>query len=405
MGQVLAKSKFYAQTINDFAHLRRLKFTYKGQTSTLQSSNDIASWIEERKKRFPTAARKAEKDARLQKIKEEREEQRQAFKAKKLLERQMRTLEKDKQATEQAAAEKSKLKVEKLRRRLEKEERRIAKAEAKSLKRDVPSEADETLPRDAKKMRLQSDPITSSAKDRNQESVDKEAASSTGNEIAVNVSQGPSLLLKSEQPWRNFQVMPRMIKEEQEEEPPSLIPDPLTPTSQPALPERETEPAPLSESTVTVDPATALQPSNQPDADRGIPSDGGARTNDEAIDIAVSASSSDTAVSSEVSSDEDDDDETTSSGSSSSGSDSDTEVLEAKPLHKSKPRRIAAPKRNNRQDRPICRDFLRTGRCRRVQRCRWRHALPERGQRKDEASVLARPERKSLHQRVSIHQS
>lgn len=38
----------------------RLQFEYRGQTSTLQSSSDIAAWIEERKKRFPTKARAAE---------------------------------------------------------------------------------------------------------------------------------------------------------------------------------------------------------------------------------------------------------------------------------------------------------------------------------------------------------
>ena len=48
-----------------------LQFTYKGQTSTLKSAADIAAWIEERKKRYPTAERR---EAR-QKEAEERKRQ------------------------------------------------------------------------------------------------------------------------------------------------------------------------------------------------------------------------------------------------------------------------------------------------------------------------------------------
>ena len=49
----------------------RLQFTYKGRISTLQSTSDIAAWIEERKKRYPTKARIAEKAERARQVRGE----------------------------------------------------------------------------------------------------------------------------------------------------------------------------------------------------------------------------------------------------------------------------------------------------------------------------------------------
>ncbi|KAF7116284.1 hypothetical protein CNMCM5793_004360 [Aspergillus hiratsukae] len=113
-----------------------LRFTYKGRTSTLQSPTDIAAWIEERKKRFPTqakveekkkamdAARKAREEA-LNKKKMDRQEQRRAQKV------SSKPNDKPEKAVDPAdAAAKAKLKADKLQRKLLKEQERVAKAEA-----------------------------------------------------------------------------------------------------------------------------------------------------------------------------------------------------------------------------------------------------------------------------------
>lgn len=373
-----------------------LKFTYKGQTSVLQSSNDIASWIEERRRNFPTLARKAENDAHLRKLKEERD----ALKAKKLLERQLKTLEKDKKAAEQAAAEKSKLKVEKLRRKLEKEERRAAKAEAKTLKRSAPQEANEAHTHEAKRMRYHSSPEAKTVEDRCQEAVKAEATEShdqerqSGSSIAV----GPLPRVETDHSFKGSQPTLNSMEEEKQE-PQSSVPDPLTPTSQPAVPDKDDDPSSKPESTVVDVSATSHKPFDNPTSgSHGVP-DAHAPTRQEDLDSSIASSSSDTAEHSDESSD--DEEETTSSGSSSSStSESDSEGPETKSSRRARPLKVLAPKKSNNKDKAICRDFLRSGRCRRGKRCRWRHALPDRGQKKAEKSVLSKPERKSLHQRL-----
>ncbi|KAL9031825.1 MAG: hypothetical protein Q9196_000198 [Gyalolechia fulgens] len=373
-----------------------LKFTYKGQTSVLQSSTDIASWIKERRRRFPTAARKAENDAHLQKLKEERE----ASKAKKLLERQLKTLEKDKQAAEAAAMEKSKLKVEKLRRKLEKEERRAAKAEAKTLKRSAPHEADEVDNREVKKKRYS--PKANSVEDRCQEAgkTDPSDTLDDGSVVNVSIAAGSASKLEINQATKDSQTTLESMKEEKKE-PPSSIPNPLTPTSQPAVPDRDDEPQPKPEPTMIDDSAVEHKPLENPTSNSHDAPDVYALTRREEPDGEISASSSDTAVHSDEPSDDDDnDEETTSSGSSPSESESDSEGPEIVSSGGARPQRVLPPKKSKIQDKAICRDFLRTGRCRRGKRCRWRHALPDRGQRKAEKSVFSRPERKSLHQRL-----
>ncbi|KAL4977808.1 hypothetical protein BDW66DRAFT_29787 [Aspergillus desertorum] len=116
-----------------------LQVTYRGRTSKLQTSADIAAWIAERKKRFPTQAKIEEKKKAMEeakKAKKARDEaqwqQREARKS------AAAPAKKDKEKKEKTrhslgpadAAAKAKLKAEKLRRRLMKEEKRIAQAEA-----------------------------------------------------------------------------------------------------------------------------------------------------------------------------------------------------------------------------------------------------------------------------------
>ncbi|OJJ46277.1 hypothetical protein ASPZODRAFT_43282, partial [Penicilliopsis zonata CBS 506.65] len=115
-----------------------LQFTYKGRTSTLQSPSDIAAWIEERKKRFPTQAKIEERKNALAEAKKAREEalrqkdqRKQEARAQQEREKQSRQAQQKTDTTNPAdVAEKAKRRAEKLRRKLMREEQRLAKAEA-----------------------------------------------------------------------------------------------------------------------------------------------------------------------------------------------------------------------------------------------------------------------------------
>ncbi|KAL8689031.1 MAG: hypothetical protein Q9224_004739 [Gallowayella concinna] len=293
---------------------QQLEFTYKGQTSRLQSSDDIASWIEERKKRFPTATRKAENEERLRKLRDEQEEKRkQALKAAKVLERQKKTLEKDKQALEkdkQEAAAKAKLKVEKLRQKLKKEERRIARAEAKSMKRIASPEAGEESAPSAKRRRNKSDLAT--------DHVEKDAHVPAEAKFLTSVSQVTEPSLTNGTNGLLFDTS--MTTEKGEADRSNPIVDPLTPTSQPALPDQEVKLEPQLDTTAS-------------------------DTKEEEDGVADFPSSSDMSVPSDDLSDEDGDDTSSSGSSSSSGTDSDADGPEHGSSRRKDPRKVAPPKR------------------------------------------------------------
>ncbi|KAL1651407.1 hypothetical protein SLS58_000747 [Diplodia intermedia] len=105
-----------------------LQFEYKGRSSTLKSAEDIAAWIEERRKRFPTKERIAQK----QKEEEERGRARKEAEAG----RKSRYPQKEKDTKKRKrkdddVQDKAVRKAEKLREKLRKAEEAIAKAKAK----------------------------------------------------------------------------------------------------------------------------------------------------------------------------------------------------------------------------------------------------------------------------------
>ncbi|KAL2854300.1 hypothetical protein BJY01DRAFT_205873 [Aspergillus pseudoustus] len=106
----------------------RLQVTYRGKTSNLQTTAEIAVWIAERRKRYPTQAKIEEKKKAIEEAKKAKEEA--------MRKRKEQTAMREKKVQDRAAldpadaAAKAKRKAEKLRRKLEKEERRIAQAEA-----------------------------------------------------------------------------------------------------------------------------------------------------------------------------------------------------------------------------------------------------------------------------------
>ena len=331
--------------------------------STLQSPDEIASWLEERKKRFPTAARKAEKEERLRKCREEQEEKKRA---ERLLERQKRTLEKDRQAIQQDkqdSAAKAKLKVEKLRKRLEKEERRVAKSEAKSRKRSA-AEVDEEPSPEAKRLK-------------------REGSTGAGESAPVVAESAAS---------HNLDERSKGGPEADSSNP---IQDPLTPTSQPAIPDSEVKSEFKLEQPSSGSKVLQLSVTDRSAPQTNIKSE---EPQNETVDTMESAHSP--SASSDNTSEDDDEDDTSSSGSSSSDSESDVEAPEMATSRPQGPQKVKPPKRVDKQTKAVCRDFLQTGRCRRGRRCRWRHALPEREHRKAETETPFRVERKSLHQRV-----
>ena len=139
---------------------------YKGQKSTLQSASEIAGWIEERKKRFPTKARIAEKAERARQLREELQaarrnressarqnaegKEREKSDAKAVRKAERKAMEgvdakakkennseedsKENSLMPNGLAEEAKLKIEKLHRQLQKVEKRAAKAAAKVSK-------------------------------------------------------------------------------------------------------------------------------------------------------------------------------------------------------------------------------------------------------------------------------
>ncbi|EED16054.1 CCCH zinc finger protein [Talaromyces stipitatus ATCC 10500] len=131
-----------------------LQFTFRGRTSTLNNAADIQSWIEERKKRFPTQARIEEKKKAQEEVKKQRDLQREEARRKQQeIKEQREQARKEAQEKKQIgsddpmdAAIRAKAKAEKLRKKLLKEERRLQKAEADAERARLVAEASQQLP-------------------------------------------------------------------------------------------------------------------------------------------------------------------------------------------------------------------------------------------------------------------
>ena len=388
----------------------RLQFEYRGQTSTLQSSSDIAAWIEERKVRFPTKARAAEiaeKKRQRQEgqqvaylaRKEAQEKQRaekEEIQKKKREEEQIRKQKKFKDDSEDAAG-KAKRKVEKLRRQLEKVERRAAKAEAKASKNKLQDDANGcggTESNDSQK-RKRSDSDISHNKKSGEANITK-----PGQPFHTNTTNGTAIQAEpffdskqkaNETAIHNFALTTLQEKEEAV----ASIPDPLTPTSQPAAPDDHSDPLPSILESDSAPPATSLS--------NGLSHVNGDASLIASIDKASQSSSISMSDSSSDLSSTDSEDITTSSGSSSSDADSDDDAPDKTSSRQNGPERVPPPRRE--KPKQICRDFLKNGRCKRGDDCRFRHELPERGSRDtrimEVPKVEKRTERIGLHQRVS----
>ncbi|MCJ1474309.1 hypothetical protein MMC13_002967 [Lambiella insularis] len=106
-----------------------LEFSYKGRVATLRSSSEIAAWIEERKKRYPTKKR-AEEEARRKENLRQAERTAAELGTKKS---KAGKAEYDKKRINVADVAKARQKAEKLRKKYQKAERRVAEIEAETL--------------------------------------------------------------------------------------------------------------------------------------------------------------------------------------------------------------------------------------------------------------------------------
>ena len=353
----------------------------------MQSSSDIAAWIEERKKRFPTKARAGEIAERKRQLQEAQRASNQARKD--LKEQQHKKKPKEANIDPNDAAAKAKLKAEKLRKQLRKEEKRIARAEAQaarikneasSASRDKLSLQPSTLDRKRKRTVSSETDVGDWVKIEVVTPAKTDEATSFDDET----TEPFKIVTGEESPKGNAS---RAIKVEASEAS-NTVPDPLTPTSQPSLPEVEAsvlnqQSAGISDIPIEKVPMIALDVSAIPNNEKP----------DYQSSISMSTSSSD------ISSSSDDKDATSSSGSSTSGDGPD----EA-PSTRRGPERVPPPKRE--KARTICKDFLRNGRCKKGKACRFLHELPKRGSVRSRHSEMVRGGRgnSSRKERVGLYQ-
>ncbi|KAL8827059.1 MAG: hypothetical protein Q9191_003415 [Dirinaria sp. TL-2023a] len=389
---------------------QQLQFTYRGRTSTLQSPSEIAAWIAERKKKFPTKARAAEAAERKRKHDEERQAARQAaieLQAKRRAEARIKHEEekaakerqrgdKEKSPGEGAAdgasgdakALRAKARVEKLRRRLEKEERRVAKA-LKS-KPETKAQAETSGP---PVEQTESGPFQETGHSATSDVVDSATSMALDSQISnsmqdvVKSSDGTATQTGPQE--HDASIDASTVTDKASADAISIA-NPLTPTSQYSVPDQERVPVALEGSTeelpdtVSAEPVANMQNHNSPSKLEG---------NHEESDLSMSTTSSDISSSSE-------DDDTSSEGTSSSSDDA-PKVATSK---RTAPDKVPPAKREKAKSSDICRSFLKCGRCPRRDRCRYRHERPEKGTKlktaRSSKGELIKKERKSLYQRL-----
>lgn len=369
-----------------------MQFTFKGQTATLNSSCEVAAWIEERKKRYPTKARAEEAVERKRQLEEARQAANRARKeaqAKRATE--VREKQKPAEANPSDVSARARLKAEKLRKQLKKEEKRIAKAEAEAAKARAGSSAAIVDPVAIQKpvihiKRKRTDSVASeqSAPAFQEVVTQRNPASSDDANIHESIKQEPVEAIQSFHEPRTLLGNAGIVQEEK-----SLAP--LTPTSQASQPEAEV-------------PAQTLEISTVPRSAKPIGKDeppviGQLLDDDDEWEDASSLSTSDSSSEMSLS---DLDDETSSSGSSSYG-----DAPDEAPSIRSKPERVPPPKME--KPKSICREFLKSGRCKRGKNCKFRHKLPERGSARNRGAgngrdlgAVEKTARKGLYQRVRL---
>ena len=344
-----------------------MRITYNGRSSTLSSSSELAAWLAERKKRYPTRARiegeKARKsqqqeEARLARIakqeqeRKEKEEQKIQLERLKVKERIQRKKEQKQEnpckGNELSREEKAVQKAEKLRRKYERAQEKVARLTAPISRSKAKVESSpELAARALRKARV--DDLTVAGH-----------AAAGGDAEAL-----------------------------------------LTPTSRSHSPIQAAE-ADISDISRTHD--ALLSPAKVQDHPVVTLPETLAFSDSSSLDFSDSTSSDSDSDSTSRDSSNDDDE--------SSDSNSAPIVLSSK-VPSSEPASPPKPPPPKQVKNEICRSYLRNGRCPFEGRCQYKHELPERGARQKEErkqqdkrqkQVNTRPvaPRLTLYQRVSL---
>ncbi|MCJ1378422.1 hypothetical protein MMC17_001520 [Xylographa soralifera] len=354
----------------------QLQFLYKGRLATLNSPPEIAAWIEERKKRFPTKKRIEEvrrRDHLRQAEREAAELRKVKFKRPKV--------EKNPKPEKPDDAARAKQKAEKLRKQYEKAHRRVVEMEAKA--NSAALEHRKSPPKDQPLLARADDiPADNSSNYRNDAAVDTKETSQSNIDKLLNVST-----------TNHSSICPAPQVDD------SMTSRPIVMSS----PQRYfsgSKASPLVDTTILVadDPlpryeADLLQHNLFAIAEGDL-------HNADGLENSVSPSSSEVSNSNE--------DDTSSSGSSSEG-DGPTEVTS---------KRIDAVRELHNKinrNKTICKLFLMKGYCPRGDHCHYLHELPKRGSGKlsnakgsqvenDSGTREVKRERVTLYQRMLAQQ-
>ncbi len=316
----------------------------------------------------------------------QRAEAAQKRKEKSEAEQEQRRDEKKPKDSEEAAA-KAKRKVEKLRKQLEREERRAAKAEARASKQKLKVDADEGFKHKGPPGGAQGQATDSIL------AIPGQPPVHSANEPNVKIEP----MADTKAAIHDFALGP---SPGQAQEPVNIVPDPLTPTSQPAAFDEVPD---TSASTLEDNGAQSEvgHPTILDRVKRG--EDSPSMIEKASLDSSVSMSDSSSDLASTEAADI-----TSSSGSSSSDSISEDDGPDQASSRRNGPEKIPPPPRA--KPKQICRDFLRHGRCKRGDNCRFRHELPEKGShsnrkkegRRAEGRAEGRAGRVGLYQRVCL---
>ena len=334
------------------------------------------------------------------------EQQKADFRAKQAAEIRDAKEKKNKLADEEQAeierastVSKAKSKMERLRRQLEKEEKRIAKAEAKASKaKGRRQKSDRTSSQDLAGPRREE---ANEGADVNGTNVD-EPSQVQVEPPAPAKTEGLPLLLQEDVSNPNIKleevpntiIAPEVV-EEKNIETQGMVPDPLTPTSQPSIPDGDLIQKSISQPLAIPEIPTSTDTHTQ------APINDMLQQFDEQMDNSSLSTTTTTSDASDlsISADSDSEDFTSSSGSSSDG-----DAPEITPSTRTGPDRVPPPQKNNKQ-KALCRNFLKGGRCKHGDACTYRHELPERGSQatkkgKEGKKAEVKTERKGLYQRV-----
>ena len=372
-----------------------MQITYKDQIFKLQSPSDIANWIAERKKRFPTkasAAKAAEEQQRHDELKRTRLKIRRGDKDRgeeRVKEREKRS---HKAKTRPRCSNhdgdntvaKARLRVEKLRRQLKKEERKIIEAEFGAKKPTVKAKpVSSSQSRLNKNKELTNVGISSHDLPAQRSEVKHKPGSNLVNDFTDN--SNPAILYSCENHCG------REFSEAKAQHQSNSVVDPLTPIPEQGTPNHRR----LSPKLVSEDVSISHEKTRMSQ----MPFPAGAELSNIEPNALISDSASDMFST-------DSEDLTSSSGSSSSETSSEEEAPEQLPSKVIPPKALSIPRKENRSQ--ICRSFLKGGRCKFGVKCRNRHQLPDRGTLSDMAKDSVRNEtdrgvvRVSLYQRVGV---